>query len=550
MTQPLLRVQDLTTRLATPRGMLQLVNNISFEVARGETLALVGESGSGKSLTALSVMGLLPAHARHPLTSKIMLDDINLLTLSEAQRQQIRGKKIGMIFQEPMTSLNPVLTIGDQIGEVLYRHQGLRGQALKKRVIALLEAVHIPLAAQRANDYPHQLSGGMKQRVMIAMAIACEPDLLIADEPTTALDVTIQAEILKLLTELQRQSGMGLLLITHDLAVVAQVADTVAVMTQGKLVEQNTTAAFFAGPTHPYSQKLLAALPAFARESTSLVSKYPDLKAEKSPAADADKPLLDVRNLQVYFPIKTGFLRRAKSHLKAVDDVSLHIEAGKTLALVGESGSGKTTLGRSISQLIPATSGEVYFNGAAIHRLKSKALREYRRDIQFIFQDPFSAMNPRMMIQDLLEEGMLALHIEPEQRKRRARLYALLEYISLPRNSLSRYPHEFSGGERQRLCIARALAVNPKLIICDEPTSALDVTIQAQILDLLKDLQNELNLTYLFITHNLSIVPALAHEVAVMHLGKIVEQGATQQIFEQPQAAYTKSLLAAAPKLV
>jgi len=585
------------------------VDGISFDIRRGETFALLGESGCGKSMTALSLLQLLPPQAAGNVSGAVLLGGSDLLTFSEMAMQDVRGSRIAMIFQEPMTSLNPVLTVGDQIGEVLERHKGLRGKARRDRVLDLLDAVGIPDRTRRYRDYPHQLSGGMKQRVMIAIALAGEPELLIADEPTTALDVTIQAQILELLKQLQQESGMAILLITHDLGVVSGMADHVGVMYAGHIVELASRDAFFAKPLHPYSQKLFASLPGQHKRGQPLAviqGSVPSLACEfkacrfadrcdfawgtcrevaprwlevnqghfarchlNDPAItapprarpapqverhaanetlEAGQGLLVIDRLKVHFPIHQGLFKRTVGHVKAVDGVSLELQRGRTVALVGESGCGKTTVGKSVLQLIRPTAGSVRYNGVELTNMSVGALRRHRRDLQIIFQDPYSSMNPRMMVGDIIEEGMQAQNIgTPAQRRKRVE--ALLNQVGLSSEASQRYPHEFSGGQRQRICIARALAVDPKVIICDEPTSALDVSVQAQILNLLKGLQDELGLAYLFITHNMSVVEYLAHTVAVMYLGRIVEYGTVDEVLKEPKHPYTQALLSAVPTL-
>jgi peptide/nickel transport system ATP-binding protein len=510
-----------------------LLKNISFEIERGEVFALVGESGSGKSLTSLAIMRLLPPALR-VVSGDVKLHGRSLFALPEQKMQEIRGKKIAMIFQEPMSALNPVMTIGEQVAEVLRLHLRLPEEKIKERVVSLFEEVALPDAAARYGWYPHQLSGGQKQRVMIAMALACEPELLIADEPTTALDVTVQKQVLALLTEIQKHRNLSILFITHDMAVVAQVADRIAVMRNGEIVEMAQREHFFQAAVHPYTQKLLQD----ARGSTGNREQRTGSR------------LLEVKDLKVHFPVKKGLFRRTVGYVKAVDGVTLSIHKGKTLALVGESGSGKSTLGQAILSLVPVTSGHILFQGKELTQLSERERKVYRRKIQVIFQDPFSSLDPRMSIAEILREGMDALGAGP-QGKEAQDLYMkqLLETVEMDPASIYRYPHEFSGGQRQRIGIARALAVEPELIICDEPTSALDVSVRAQVLTLLNKLQRERGLSYLFITHDLSIVPLIADEVAVMKDGKIVEQGSVEAVMQHPQERYTQTLLAAAPKL-
>ena len=506
----LLQVRDLSVAI----GSFNPVDGISFDIAAGETFALLGESGCGKSMTALALMRLLPEGARTSAGS-VSFAGQDLCALPEAAMRGVRGRKVGMIFQEPSASLNPVLTIGDQIAEALRLYTG---QASLDKVVELLAAVGIPDPARRAREYPFQMSGGMKQRAMIAMALAGEPELLIADEPTTALDVTIQAQVLDLLRTLQRERGMALLLITHDLGVAAQMADQVAVMNAGRLVEVARKTDFYRGPAHAYSRQLFAALP----------ENLP--QPEKSTPAGR-VPLLSVDDLKVHFPIRKGIFQKTVGHVRAVDGVSLTLPPGRTLALVGESGCGKTTAGKAILGLQPATAGRITLNGQLARGLQPAQM-------QMVFQDPFGSLNPRMRIEEIITEGNPA-----------ADAGTLLEQVGLDATMRSRYPHEFSGGQRQRIAIARALAVGPRLLICDEPTSALDVSVQAQILHLLTDLQKRLDLAYLFITHNIAVVDYLAHEVAVMYLGRIVERGTVDEVLRGARHPYTQALLAAVPRI-
>ena len=606
MAETFLKVEGLRTVLEGAGEPVRAVDGIEIEIRRGETFALVGESGCGKSMTALSLLRLLPETGRIA-DGTVELSGIDLLGLPEAAMRTVRGRRIAMIFQEPATSLNPVLTVGRQIREVLERHTELKGAKLDERIIALLDSVGIPDAARRTGDYSFQLSGGLKQRVMIAMALAADPDLLVADEPTTALDVTIQAQVLDLLRELQKKNGMAILLITHDLGIVAQMAHRVAVMYAGQIVEVADRERFFAAPQHPYSRKLFAALPGSGKRGTELAmikGQVPPLTTEFRqcrfaercdsafercfreapgwtaiasghevrchlrekefagpldlpdsglPSATAGEaagaPLLAVRGLKVHFPIRKGVLKRTVAHVKAVDGVSLDIAPGRTLALVGESGCGKTTAGKAILQLIRPTAGEVSFDGVELTRLRGNALRRRRGDFQIIFQDPYASLDPRMRVADILIEGMAALGVGSDTAERNRRIDELLQQVGLPDDCRGRYPHEFSGGQRQRIAIARALAVRPRLIICDEPTSALDVSVQAQILNLLKALQRDLGLSYLFITHNIAVVEYLAHEVAVMYLGRIVERGTAEEVLREPKHPYTQALLAAVPRI-
>jgi peptide/nickel transport system ATP-binding protein len=532
--EPVLSVENL----AIKAGDTSLVKNISFQIQPGEIFALVGESGSGKSLTSLAIMRLLP-EALDITGGQIVLNEESLFLLPEVKMQRVRGQQVAMIFQEPMTSLNPVMKVGDQVAEALKVHLKMNRQAARKKVISLFEEVGIPDPEARYDWYPHQLSGGQKQRVMIAMALACEPDLLIADEPTTALDVTIQAQVLELLKRLRDERGLAILFITHDMGVVNEMADRVAVMKQGELVEQADKAHFFANPTHPYTQKLLAdAVP----------------KLTYKPVSEA-RSLLRISDLKVHFPIKKGIFQRTVGYVKAVDGVNLAINRGETLALVGESGSGKSTIGQAILRLVDATFGEVEFHTESeivdLLPLNERHMKPFRKRVQVIFQDPFSALNPRMQIRDIIREGMNTLKVGPKTpAEQDARIDELLEQVGLLPEHKFRYPHEFSGGQRQRIGIARALAVEPELIICDEPTSALDVSVRAQVLELLNRLQQQYHMSYLFITHDLSIIPAIAHQVAVMKEGQIVEQGPVEDIMLNPQHDYTRKLLDSAPELI
>lgn len=531
-TEPLLAVEGLTVAFDPQQPV---VNHISFTIYPGETFALVGESGSGKSITALSVLRLLPNNAKLNATT-VNLSGDNLLERSEYDLCQIRGRRIGFIFQDPMSSLNPVMTIGNQIAEAIAIHFKLSKEELAQRTLELLRQVEIPEPEQRLKAYPHQLSGGQRQRVMIAIALAGQPDLLIADEPTTSLDVTLQAQIMALLKNLQRKTGMALWFISHDLALVSTIADRVAVMQKGQIVETGLADDFFNAPKHPYTQKLLAALP-----SIHHVGNKPT-----NPAISAT-PLLQVRDFYCHYPIRKGVFKRIVDYVRAVDGVSFDIARGKTLALVGESGCGKTTLGKSLLNLIPFGTGQVTIDGIALNTLTGETLRQQRANIQIVFQDPFSSMNPRMLVGDIVAEGIRALQPDVTASERQQRVQQLLRQVGLPEESAWRYPHEFSGGQRQRICIARALAVEPKLIVCDEPTSALDVSIQQQIIALLKKLQQDKGVSYLFITHDLAVVAEIADEIAVMYQGKIIEHGTAVDVLKNPQQAYTQKLLAAMP---
>lgn len=529
----LLEVNNLSVNILSQTDSVPLLKDLSFEVQAGEILALVGGSGSGKSVTSLALMRLLP-NALRITNGKVLLAGQDIFAINELQMNAVRGKQIAMVFQEPQSALNPVQTIGQQVAESLREHQKLQGAQLKQKVLALLEEVGMPDPEQRYDWYPHQLSGGQKQRVVIAIALACEPLLLVADEPTTALDVTIQKQILALLDDIRRRRQLAILLITHDMGVVAEMADRVAVMHKGEIVEQAEVNEFFASPKHPYSQQLLAFLP----------------KGNQFCAPVKQDNLLEVKDIQVWFPQRKGLLQRVYDHTKAVDGVSLSIARGETLALVGESGSGKTTVGRAILRLEDITGGEVYFDGQRIDSLNKKNFLPLRKKIQIIFQDPFSSMNPRLSVREILAEGMQALGVGSNNEDREQKMQQLLQKVGLKSEHLDRFPHEFSGGQRQRIAIARALAVEPELIICDEPTSALDLSIRGQVLDLLQDLQREFGIAYLLITHDLSIIPKVAHRVAVMKEGRIVEQGSSQQIMQNPQHEYTQSLLASVPALL
>ena len=529
MAEPLLRVRDLSTRFMLPSGPVDAVKHVSFDIAKGETLALVGESGSGKSVTALSIVQLLPYPlARHPQGS-IHFKGQELVGASKALLQDVRGDEISMIFQEPMTSLNPLHTVEKQINEMLVLHKGLDREAARARTLELLKVVGIPDGAKRLGAYPHELSGGQRQRVMIAMALANEPDLLIADEPTTALDVTIQAQILKLLKDLQAEFGMALLLITHDLGIVRKMADRVAVMTQGEIVEQAPTEDVFQRPQHAYTQRLLAAQP-----------KGDPIKAP------ADAPIVMAgAEVKVHFPIRKGLLKRTVDYVRAVDGIALNVREGHTVGVVGESGSGKTTLGLALLRLI-SSQGEISFRGAGIQGLGAKELRPLRRQMQVVFQDPYGSLSPRLSIGQIVEEGLKVHDLGGTYEEREAMIVAALEEVGLDPESRHRYPHEFSGGQRQRVAIARAMVLKPKFLVLDEPTSALDMSVQAQIVDLLRELQDRNNLAYLFISHDLKVVRTLADEVIVMRDGKVVEHGPAGQIFEAPKEPYTQALMKAA----
>jgi peptide/nickel transport system ATP-binding protein len=536
---PVLEINGLKVNFETSEGITRAVDDVSFSIGHGETFALVGESGSGKSVTALAIMRLVQQPAGKYAGGSIRLNGCELLSLPESRMRAIRGAQAAMIFQEPMSCLNPVFTIGNQIMESVLTHQRVSRSQARRIAIDMLDQVHMPKPKERFNSYPHQLSGGMKQRAMIAMALCCNPDLLIADEPTTALDVTVQAQILALLKELQQQRTMAILFITHDLGIVSEQADRVAVMQKGSLVETNTTRELFHAPQHAYTQLLLDAVPCREhrrKESSIATASAEDLK-------------IQVRNLTVQFPVRKGFLKRNREWFKAVDSVDFDIPAGKTVALVGESGCGKTTIGKCLVQLLKPSSGSILFDNTSIYDSPRTLLKTMRKKIQIIFQDPYASLNPRMLIGDIIAEGMLAHGIGRKRRERLEMVAGLLERVGLSPEYINRYPHEFSGGQRQRISIARALAVQPELIVCDEATSALDVSIQAQILELLQSLQRESNLTYLFITHNLGVVDYLADYVLVMYQGSIVERGPTLDVFNNPAHSYTRKLLAAVPQV-
>ena len=531
-SEPLLSIRDLSIAFGHGAREVLAVDRVSFDIRKGETMALVGESGSGKSITALSVMKLLPYPAAHHPSGSIKFQGRELLTMSEQQIRDVRGNDITIIFQEPMTSLNPLHTIEKQIREILSLHQGLNAGAARAKIIELLGQVGIPDPAGRLGSYPHQLSGGQRQRVMIAMALANKPDLLIADEPTTALDVTVQAQILKLLKDIQTQLGMSMLFITHDLGIVRKLADRVCVMQRGKIVEQGEVERVFTAPEHPYTRALLAAEP----------KPDPALPRPDAPI------VIETKDLKVWFPVKRGVMRKVVGHIKAVDGVSIELRKGETLGVVGESGSGKTTLGLAILRLISST-GPIVFMGHAIEGLKFKQMRPFRHDMQIVFQDPYGSLSPRMAVSDIVEEGLWVHHPGLSRAEREQRVVAALTDVGLDPATRFRYPHEFSGGQRQRIAVARALALEPTFIVLDEPTSALDMLIQSQMVDLLRDLQKRHDLTYMFISHDLRVVAALASRLLVMRNGKMVEEGAAAELFKAPKTEYTRALFAAAFKL-
>ncbi len=532
MTAPMLEVKDLSVAFRQGGNVTLAVDKVSFSIRRGETLALVGESGSGKSVSALSILKLLPYPAAFHPSGSIRFKEQELLDADERDLMKVRGNDITMIFQEPMTSLNPLHTVERQIGEILELHQNLKGDAARARIIELLDKVGIRDPETRLLDYPHQLSGGQRQRVMIAMALANNPDLLIADEPTTALDVTVQAQILKLLKDLQAEFGMAMLLITHDLGIVREMADSIVVMQRGKAVEQGEAKAVFADPQHPYTRLLLTAEP-----------------KGSPPPSNPDAPaVIQAQGLKVWFPIRRGFFRKTVGHIKAVDGVDAVVREGQTLGVVGESGSGKTTLGLALLRLI-RSEGPIVYMGQAIDGYNTAMMRPLRKDMQIVFQDPFGSLSPRLSIQQIVEEGLTVLGRGHDYETRRAIVARALTEVGLDPATMDRYPHEFSGGQRQRIAIARALALEPKFIMLDEPTSALDMSVQAQIVELLRDLQARHNLAYLFISHDLRVVRALANEVIVMRNGITVESGPTAEVFSRPKTDYTKALIAAALNL-
>jgi len=532
MTEPLLSIRDLSIAFGYGAREVLAVDRVSFDIRKGETVALVGESGSGKSITALSVMKLLPYPAAHHPSGSIKFQGRELLTMSEQKIREVRGNDIAIIFQEPMTSLNPLHTIEKQIREILLLHQGLNGETARARIVELLGQVGIPDPVSRLASYPHQLSGGQRQRVMIAMALANEPDLLIADEPTTALDVTVQAQILKLLKDTQTRLGMSMLFITHDLGIVRKIADRVCVMQRGKIVEQGEVERVFTAPEHPYTRALLAAEP----------------RPDPAPPCPQAPVVIETTDLKVWFPIKRGVLRKVVGHIKAVDGVSIELRKGETLGVVGESGSGKTTLGLAILRLI-SSAGPIVFMGNEIENLKFKQMRPFRHAMQIVFQDPYGSLSPRMAISDIIEEGLWVHHPGLSRTEREQRVVDALNDVGLDPQTRFRYPHEFSGGQRQRIAVARALVLEPTFIVLDEPTSALDMLIQSQMVDLLRDLQKRHDLTYMFISHDLRVVAALASRLLVMRNGKMVEEGAAAELFKAPKTDYTRALFAAAFKL-
>ncbi|MEO2206857.1 ABC transporter ATP-binding protein [Paenibacillus pabuli] len=532
--EPILTVKDLSVSFTTRSGEFDAVKNVSFELGKGETLGIVGESGSGKSVTAQTIMKLIPSPPSKVKSGEITFHGQSLLGKTDKQMEAIRGKDIGMIFQDPMTSLNPTIKVGKQITEVLRKHQNMSKKEAEKRALEMLELVGIKNAAIRMNHYPHQFSGGMRQRAMIAIALACRPSLLIADEPTTALDVTIQAQILDVMKDMQQKLGTSIMLITHDLGVVAGMCDRVVVMKEGEVVETGTTAEIFSNPKHPYTIKLLNALPRLDEPKKEKPTPVGIIKG-------ANKPLVEVKNLKQYFNLGKGNI------LKAVNDVSFDIFEGETLGVVGESGCGKSTTGRTILRLYEPTGGNVNFNGTDIYKLSPRKMKEMRKDMQMIFQDPYASLNPRFNVMDIIGESLDIHGLASSGKERKRRVEELLDLVGLNPSHALRYPHEFSGGQRQRIGIARALAVDPKFIICDEPLSALDVSIQAQVVKLLEELQQRLGLTYLFIAHDLSMVKHISDRVAVMYMGKVVELAESEELYSNPVHPYTKTLLSAIP---
>ena len=532
MTAPLLSVRDLSVAFRQGGRDTLAVDRISFDVAPRETVAIVGESGSGKSVSALSVLKLLPYPAAHHPSGSILFKGRDLMRASENEMRRVRGDDITMVFQEPMSSLNPLHTIERQVGEIVRLHRRLSERAARERTLEMLDLVGLRDAARRLDAYPHQLSGGQRQRVMIAMALANEPDLFIADEPTTALDVTVQAQILKLLAEMKARLGMAMLFITHDLGIVRKIADRVCVMTQGKIVEQGPVAEVFERPRHAYTQRLLAAEP----------------KGRPEPVPSSAPIIVDAGPIRVWFPIRRGFLKRTVGYVKAVDDVSIAVREGETVGVVGESGSGKTTLGLAVLRLVSSI-GPIVFLGKRLDDLRAKALRPMRKNMQVVFQDPYGSLSPRLSVAEIVEEGLLVQKRGLRLRERRAIVAQALADVGVDPATMDRYPHEFSGGQRQRIAIARAIALEPQFIVLDEPTSALDMSVQAQIVELLRDLQRRKKLAYMFISHDLKVVRALANHVVVMQDGKVVEEGSAERLFAEPQTDYTRALFAAAFKL-
>ncbi len=571
MSLPLLQIKNFSVDFVTDSGTTSAIKNISFEINHGETVAIVGESGSGKTVTSLSVLQLLPSPPAKYKSGEILFSEdgistVNLLNLSDKEIRKIRGNKISMIFQEPMTSLNPVKTCGAQVIEAMRIHQDISQKEAEEKTVKLLEQVKLPNGSSMLHRYPHEISGGQKQRVMIAMAISCNPSLLIADEPTTALDVTVQKTILELIKELQVKQQMSVIYITHDLGLVSEIADKVIVMYKGEVVECGTIKNIFLNPQHPYTKALLSCRPDASSKGIRL-PVISDFLGDGVKPATGDRrptshithhtsnirtgfPLLKVENLKVYFPTKKNFFGKILKEFKAVDDVSFTVDKGETLGLVGESGCGKTTLGRTLIRLIKPTSGNIFFNGKNIAGIPDEELRRMRKDIQIIFQDPYGSLNPRLTIGEAINEPMKIHSILPSQQQRKEKIIDLLEKVDLKPEYFNRYPHEFSGGQRQRICIARALGLNPDFIICDESVSALDVSVQAQVLNLLNDLKEELGFTCIFISHDLGVVHYISNRIMVMNKGKIEESGSADEIYFNPKKEYTQRLIASIPKVV
>jgi peptide/nickel transport system ATP-binding protein len=565
--ETLLQIKDLTIDFRAEGTTTTAVRHVSLTVNRGEIVALVGESGSGKSVTSLSILGLLPRPPAEYSSGSILFyedgaEEVDLLTLDQKSLQRIRGNKISMIFQEPMTSLNPVMTCGRQVAEVVQHHKGLSGAAAKKEVLHWFEKVQLPNPAATYNRYPHQLSGGQKQRVMIAMAMCCEPSLLICDEPTTALDVTVQQTVLKLIRSLQQERQMGVIFITHDLGVVAEIADRVAIMYRGEIVEEGETERVFKRAGHPYTRALIACRPANHPRGARLpvvadfmqgdggkqAREEHHLKENLSRTQSSSDVLVDVQNLSVRFTVASNWLGKPTATFTAVDDVSFALYEGETLGLVGESGCGKTTLGRTLLRLVDPSSGKIIYKNRDITALSQLEVKDLRRNVQLVFQDPYSSLNPRLTVGAAIAEPMALSGIVRTAKERRARVAALLDQVNLPSAAAGRYPHEFSGGQRQRIVIARALALDPTLLVCDESVSALDVSVQAQVLNLLNELKRNLGLTMLFISHDLSVVRYMSDRIAVMERGKIIELGGAEEVYRNPREAYTQKLLAAIPR--
>jgi len=569
MTYPVLQIKNLSVDFITDSEKVSAVKNISFEINKSEIVAIVGESGSGKTVTSLSILRLLPSPAHYKkgdiFFSERGHEQENLMILPEKSLRKIRGNKISMIFQEPMTSLNPVKTCGSQVMEAMMLHEKTTGSIARQKTIDLFNQVKLPDATGMLNRYPHQLSGGQKQRIMIAMAMSCSPSLLIADEPTTALDVTVQKTILELIRELQQKQEMGVMYITHDLGLVAEIADKVVVMYKGEIVENNTAKEIFSNPQHPYTRALINCRPSASSKGKRLpvISDFlsepdenPDLRAKDSffkpppvETIESSTELLKVENLTVYFPGKKSFTGRILNYVKAVDDVSFSVSKGETLGLVGESGCGKTTLGRALIRLIEPTSGNIFFSKKNIAHIPADQFRKMRKDIQIIFQDPYGSLNPRLTIGQAINEPMKIHDILPTDKQRKEKILNLLHKVDLKPEYFNRYPHEFSGGQRQRICIARALSLDPEFIICDESVSALDVSVQAQVLNLLTDLKNELGFTTIFISHDLGVVHYISNRIMVMNKGKIEETGSADEIYNNPKSPYTRKLIASIPKM-